>query len=315
MPVAHYTKPWRTHAELVQLLEDRGLIVTDRASAERFFANVSYYRISGYCLAFERLGQRHSFVLGTTFENIRGAYEFDFGLRDLVNEALEMIEIDLRTTVAHHFGQKHGAFGHTNSDNFFNPPKQYSGRTRSRFLHHEWLEGLRSEVCYSKEPFVVHFRNAYIETSRNHDLPIWALAEIMSFGDVSKMIAGMLAEDQRVISSRYGIQPHILVSWIHHLYVARNVCAHHGRLWDRFWTVQPELPAGNAWKRPFLQDNRRLSVTVIILFQMLKRIDELQNWADRWQVRMRKKLSQLPFTQATSDIGFTDEWFQNPVWN
>lgn len=314
MPLTLYKKPWRSHAELVTLLAQRGLLIHNSTDAEQFLAHVNYHRFSGYFLSFERPGQRHSFELGTTFENVRHAYEFDFELRDLVNEALAVVEIDLRTTVAHHFGRRHGAFGHIDPANFFSPPLGKSRRVAVRFIHADWLARLREEVKYSKERFVLHFRNTYFETGCDFDLPIWALAEVMSFGDISKMISGMLHDDQKVIAGRYGLQPHVFVSWTHHLNVARNVCAHHGRLWDRFWTVQPELPAGHAWRRPFLQDNRRLPVTLLVLFQMLKHIPQIVDWVDRWQVKLRKKLIELPNNPVADGLGFTDDWYRNPIW-
>ena len=90
MPLIPYQKPWCSHADLVQKLIDRGLVVTDRPKAEAFLAHVNYYRLSGYCLAFESPGQRHTFSPGTTFEQLQAAYDFDFTLRDLVGEALEV---------------------------------------------------------------------------------------------------------------------------------------------------------------------------------------------------------------------------------
>ena len=39
--------------------------------------------------------------------------------RGLVTKALEMIEVDVRTTISHYFGKRHGAFGHIDPINFF----------------------------------------------------------------------------------------------------------------------------------------------------------------------------------------------------
>jgi abortive infection bacteriophage resistance protein len=112
-----YAKPWLSYSEQVARLADRGLSVPDAAAAERFLTHVNYYRFSGYCLAFEQ--QRHVFLPGVTFDDIAGAYAFDVVLRDLLTEALEVIEIDVRTCLAHSFGQRHGPFGHTDPANFF----------------------------------------------------------------------------------------------------------------------------------------------------------------------------------------------------
>jgi abortive infection bacteriophage resistance protein len=39
--------------------------------------------------------------------------------RGLVTKALDRIEVNLRTTILHYFGQRHGAFGHIDPINFF----------------------------------------------------------------------------------------------------------------------------------------------------------------------------------------------------
>ncbi len=102
-----YQKPWLSYADQVQKLIDRGLTVADPALAARFLSHVNYYRFSGYCLAFEQQ-QRHTFAGRVTFVQVWDAYNFDLALRDLVTEALEVIEVDLRATIAYHLGRNQG---------------------------------------------------------------------------------------------------------------------------------------------------------------------------------------------------------------
>lgn len=314
-----FQKPWLNYAEQVALLKSRGLVVNDPAAAAWFLGHVNYYRFSGYCLAFED-GGRHTFAPGTTFEQVRGAYDFDFALRDLLCEALEIVEIDLRTAVAHHFGERHGAFGHTDPANFnqAKPARTTSTRTKPRrtlFTHADWLTNLRREAKRSKELFVLHFKDTYTGFP---DLPVWVATESMSFGSLSWMIEGMTVADQRAVASRYGIQQHILRSWVHHLNVARNTCAHHGRLWDRFWSVRPELPAGKAWQTPHLIGNERLSVTLLILYRLLKRCLKSpvpDPFPANWRNRVNGYLNNLPAApDAATKLGLTPDWFAGPLW-
>lgn len=195
-----YQKGWLSYADQVQLLQQRGLVVSDLRKAEQFLSHLNYYRFSGYCLAFE--SQRHTFAAGTTFEQIVDAYQLDLGLRDLVTEALEIIEVDLRAAIAYFFGQRYGAFGHTIATNFF-----------GGFGHADWLLRLQEEANRSSELFVTHFQQTYSEFP---DLPVWMVTDVMSFGGLSKMFMEMSRTDQKSISSRYGLQPGILQSWMHH---------------------------------------------------------------------------------------------------
>jgi abortive infection bacteriophage resistance protein len=165
-PRIPFSKPWLSYAGQVQLLQQRGLTVPDPQAAEQFLSHLNYYRFSGYCLAFEN--GRHNFNGGTTFDEVVAAYHFDLTLRDLLTEALEVVEVDLRAAIAYGFGRKYGAFGHTDPANFY-----------SHFKHAIWLDGLRKEADRSSELFVQHFRQTYAEFP---DLPVWIVTEVMSFG-------------------------------------------------------------------------------------------------------------------------------------
>lgn len=317
MPVP-YQKPWLDYADQVERLESRGLVVADRPLAEWFLSRVNYYRLAGYCLAFESPSQRHAFVPGTTFEQLKAAYDFDYALRDLLSEALEIVEVDLRTAVAHHFGAAHGAFGHTNPVNFHQPKPARTGSTRAHprrnpFQHAAWLTNLRKEAKRSKELFVRHFKATYVEFP---DLPVWVATEVMSFGSLSWMIEGMSATDQRAVAGRYGVQPDILTSWAHHLTVARNTCAHHCRAWDRTWSIKPRLPAGKAWQPPYLAGNERVSVTLLILYRLLKRCLKPPDPGPAvWKARVDALLAKLPAApNAAAKLGLTPDWFAGPLW-
>ena len=144
-PGIPFSRPWLSCAAQVQVLQQRGLTVADPQAAEQFLSHLNYYRFSGYCLAFEL--QRHNFNGGTTFEDVVSAYQFDLTLRDLLTEALEVVEVDLRAAIAYEFGQRSGAFGHTTPANFY-----------GQFNHTDWLDGLRKEAGRSSELFVQHFQ-------------------------------------------------------------------------------------------------------------------------------------------------------------
>ena len=295
-----YQKPWLSYPDQVQQLVDQGLTVPDRAAAEAFLAHINYYRFSGYCLAFEQ--QRHQFVPGATFEQVQAAYEFDLILRDLVVEALEMIEVDFRTKIAYHFGGRYGAFGHTTATNFFHV-----------FNHGDWLDRLREEADRSSELFVQHFRNKYAEFP---DLPVWIVMEVMSFGALSKMFHGMVRNDQKDIARLYGAQPRDLQSWMHHLVYIRNLCAHHSRLWDRQWAIKPLMPAARMWQPPSVPTNDRLFATLLILYHLMKRCPAIVGFALGWRGRVDAHMANPPAVQnAAALMGMPPAWQQHPVWN
>jgi abortive infection bacteriophage resistance protein len=294
-----YKKPWLSYANQVRQLASRGLVVTDEVAAQAFLAHVNYYRFSGYCLAFER--ERHVFREGVTFEQVRAFYHFDLALRDLVTEALEVLEVDVRTALAYNFGLKYGPFGHVDPRSFY--------RT---FDHIEWLQRLREEADRSKEPFIEHFRNTYAEYP---DLPIWIATEVLSFGALSKMYHGMLREDQREVANRYHVQTGDLAAILHHLVYVRNLCAHHLRLWDRAWAIKPSLPKGKAWQPPNLPSNDRLFSTLLLMYHLMTMCPAVRTFATQWRDRVTRHLLSLPQApDALARVGLPQRWQEHAVW-
>lgn len=77
-----YNKHPLSFDKQIELLNSRGLVVSDRVKAEKFLSQVNYYRFSAYCIPFEI--KRHKFHSGATFERIQILYEFDRKLRFLI---------------------------------------------------------------------------------------------------------------------------------------------------------------------------------------------------------------------------------------
>jgi abortive infection bacteriophage resistance protein len=296
-----YDKPWLSIPDQLQKLKGYGLTISDEPGARAFLQHINYYRFSGYGLAFEDV--RHSFRPGTTFEQVRDAYCFDRALRDLVTESLEIIELDLRATLAFIFGRNHQPFGHTDPGNFF-----------FRFSHAMWLDKLHDETDRSDELFIEHYKQTYIEFP---ELPIWVATEIMSFGALSRMYSGMLRQDQKDIAYRYHLQPGTLQSWIHHLVYTRNLCAHHSRLWDRKWAISPDLPPGKDWQQPLLPNSARLFASLLVQAKILSQCPAEAPFTHDWRQRTETLLD--AHTPAVPDaptrMGLPPDWKKHPLWD
>ena len=179
-----YSAQWVGCTQQIELLRANGIIVNDAPSAEKFLSHTSYSRFKGYWSAFADASGRCT--VGTTFEKVRGCYEFDLGLRDVISDAFGIIEIDLRASVSHFFGKKYGCFGHTGQTNFFTPPIKANG-SQTGFIHADWQKKMRKDAADSKETFVRRFFSKY----EGEDLPIWLACEIMTFGSLAMMVGGM----------------------------------------------------------------------------------------------------------------------------
>ncbi|MBB5189077.1 abortive infection bacteriophage resistance protein [Zhongshania antarctica] len=72
-----FSKPPRTFAEQVQILQSHGLNIPDPVKAEFYLSQLNYYRFAAYCLPFEQNHATHRFVAGTSFDDVLNLYVFD----------------------------------------------------------------------------------------------------------------------------------------------------------------------------------------------------------------------------------------------
>ncbi|GAT01271.1 Abi family protein [Mycolicibacterium fortuitum] len=232
-------KSWLSINDQVQLLRSRGMDVADPAVAARWLSAVGYYRLSGYWYPYRQLdpavaGKRLSaFEPGTTFDEITALYEFDRHLKALLHSGLERVEVALRSQIGHCLGAI-DPMAHTDPIHF-----------RPTFDHTNWLRTAHRRVdrARGRDQFVDHHDANY-----GGQLPIWVLTDVLDFSDLSKLYAGLRAADQKAIAEYFAVtvapgasqssrqrwaRNPPLVNWLEHLTIARNICAHHGRLWNR----------------------------------------------------------------------------------
>ena len=101
-----YTKSPLTLEQQADLLLSRGML-GDRALMIDRLAVVNYYRLSGYWHPFRKQGD-DAFRPGTTFEAVWDRYVFDRHLRLLVMDAIERIEVAVRTQLAYSLAHRQG---------------------------------------------------------------------------------------------------------------------------------------------------------------------------------------------------------------
>ena len=87
-----YVKKALDTPDLLNILKQRGLVVTDDRAALHLLSYISYFRLASYFRPLERDCQTHEFRQGTTLEQVLSLYEFDTALRDMVFRATRPIE-------------------------------------------------------------------------------------------------------------------------------------------------------------------------------------------------------------------------------
>lgn len=296
-----YIKPALSFEQQIEKLIARGLVIADPTAAASKLACISYYRLSGYCYPFRRReanGQiLDDFVAGTKWEQILTLYEFDRQLRLLVLDAIERVEVAIRTQLTYHLAHTYGAFGHADAKNF-----------HPRFDHAKWLAQIESETQRSKDEFIQHYEREY---DGFPTVPLWMLTEVMSLGNLSRLYRGLQPTDKRPIANHFNLHHKRLEDWLHTLTYVRNVCAHHSRLWNRELAIRPDKVKDINWLPPITPRNDRMFYVLLILRQLLVATGNGNDWANQVNQVL------IPFTanrQWRAAMGVPDGWEQHPLW-
>jgi len=103
----------KTIQEQIDLLKSRNMAFKEVSNAPHFLANISYYRLKGYWWEMQDDKINHHFASGSYFEDVIDLYNFDRHFRLIVFNAIERIEIALRTKMIYHLSLTHGAVSYT----------------------------------------------------------------------------------------------------------------------------------------------------------------------------------------------------------
>lgn len=274
-------KVWKSFDEQLELLKRRGLIVNDENNAKKYLKNIGYYRLSGYFYSFR---QKHpsqpknrldNFIAGSKFDDVKKLYIFDKKLRHLALDALERIEVALRTNICYTLGE-YGSVAYKNSQYF-----------DDKFNHAEWLGNHQKLLDREKHSsFIKHHREYY------DDIPIWVVSEIWDFGTMSKLYKGMHKDDKDRIAKLYHLKSGThLQTHLHAFNLIRNICAHYGRLWNRNMVFSANL---KGLEPEFRQLN---SKNMFVYFCLMKRMLDVICPNSTWGERFLAVLNEFPKVQ------------------
>lgn len=299
-----YEKEALSFEDQAQRLIDRG-IEADSEELIRRLQAVSYYRLSGYLQPF-RKENSDEYQPGTNLTEIWNRYCFDRRLRMLMLDAIERIEVAIRTQLLYQFSHTHGAFGHCDEGNLPNlKVKTYV----------EWRELLLVETSRSKETFAKHFSKKYGDTHQN--LPIWMVAELMSMGSLLTLYKGVDDSVRSAVAGHFSMPAAQLQSWLLSLNGARNICAHHSRLWNRTLGYAPGLPQANKHPNWHLKNeddknlltNNRTGMLMFVALHFLRQISP----TSRWKERVETLFTEYP-SIPVSEMGLPQDWKTHPLW-
>lgn len=318
-----YTKPWLSYEQQIEQLRRCGLRFSNNDEALHILKHVQYYRLAGYLHHF-KMPDPNDFEKrldvyfdGTTFNDVFALYRFDKKLRVLLLDAIESIEIALRTQISYEMG-KIDRF-------FFND----SGRFRTVKAFVEFYTFREKVWNKNNGEFVRHAKSKY------NTYPIWVEAETWSMGCIKKCVDKVELQYFHKIVKDLGFgNTSNLQKWVSALNDIRNICAHHGRVWN-FGHVPIDASNKNdkyfdcAYQSAKIErfSTSALYFQCMVIWQILKRINPHSEWNNRLYELIRDDFPQNSFQNnlqpseylasplvGLRKMGFPDKWEQERFW-
>lgn len=285
-------------------LKARGLTIADEARAERVLQSISYYRLAGYWWPMQTDKAQHTFKPNSTFENVLAIYNFDRELRLLLFGVIERIEIGFRTKLIYHVSHEKSPWWFEDGANF-----------KNSVVHTETLLAIDRELKQTREVFIKeHYLKYHTDTRRP---PAWKTLEIASFGNISKLYGNLdptVVKSKNAVAAELGTVNHtFLPSWLQSINQIRNICAHHGRLWNKNLPGKPKLlpkpPRPWIANVPSVTEHHMLYVHLCCMKYLLDRINPDNNFASK----LSALLTRYPNIDPNA-LGMKPLWQHEPLW-
>jgi abortive infection bacteriophage resistance protein len=305
-------KPAFTIADQLQLLKSRGMIFRDETQAAELLKNISYYRLKGYWWDMQTNDTLHTLKPNTYFEDIVERYNFDRHLRLILFDAIERIEIALRTKMIYHLSISYGGLWYLNPDLFEATTITLNDGT-VKTIHQNTLDELKKEFSRSQEIFIKDHRNRF----PNQNADAWKMLEVASMGTLSKLYKNLKHQlpEKAAIAKEMGLNLHSeLSSWLEAIAYVRNIIAHHSRLWSRNMVKRPTYKLNNPISQ-WLENpitNVQTKKPFIIISSMLYLCNRVTPGH-----QIKSKVLDLFKTNPNVPIyklGFLNNWQNEPLW-
>jgi abortive infection bacteriophage resistance protein len=298
-----YSKPVTTIELQIKQLAQRGLEISDISEATIILSNISYYRLAGYWWPMQDDKTKHTFKKNSRLNDVIALYNFDSELRILLFDIIEKIEISLRAKLIYHLSHDHGFWWFQNTELFINIIELSAT-----------LANIGEEITRSKDIFIKEHKKKYVDDYRFP--PSIKTLEITSFGALSKLYGNLkpTIKAKDIIAFEYGTVNHtFLPSWLQSIAQIRNICAHHGRLWNKNLPGTPNLlpKPPNPWlgTPPNNSEFKMLYVHLCCMKYLLNVINPKNSFTGRLEELLRKYSN-----VDLNAMGMPNTWLNEPLW-
>lgn len=276
----NFKKDAKTIDDLYDLLVKRWLGVDDTTEEEikKDLNNIWYFRLTGYFKDFQ--DKDDIFSEWTTFKKVLDHYIFDRKLRLLTFDAIEKIEISVKSIINNYMSLEYWKFWYTNKS-LFNLITKENQDTYDRFL-------VKVDNINEKQKSI--FIKEYFENNKSEKyLPSWMLMEELTIWEISTIYYLLEFVIKEKISEPYDVYAKDFWIRLNLLTTLRNISAHHSRLRNRKYITKlkmKDVKFKNIFQKRHNEKKTKLEVnpnyfnSLLIIFYLLNKINKNFGWLD-----------------------------------
>jgi abortive infection bacteriophage resistance protein len=237
----------------IALLQQRGLQIPNSEKAKKYLNHIGYFRLTGYFKRYQD-STTNQFRKGTTFDQVIDLYIFDRKLRLLTLDAIEKIEVSVKSQIDSKMSTKYGCFWYTDSSLF----------TLKNKVFIEMYQHFIENITITKEKSNLLFVKAYNEKyDEEQFLPSRMMFESCTIGSMSAILTLLNREDTKDIAKTYSTSYKDLRKRIQFIVNVRNYSAHHERIWNRDFGVRVRKNDVVFQKKYTLEETQKNSFEVV----------------------------------------------------
>jgi len=294
-----YSKICTLPQDLILLLKQRGLVISDESQAINYLTNIGYFRLSAYFYPLLKEPKtEHIYKDGATFKMALDMYRFDRKLRILLFNEIEKIEVAVRSTMNNCITAGLSDVFWMTDPNYFHNPDIFS----------KTLGLIQSEIDKTKEEFVSHFQSTYSDPYP----PAWMIAEIIPLGVLSNLYNNLASKAlSKKVALHFGLPLPVFSSWLLLLANLRNLCGHHARLWNREIPIISHMlnKPVHPWINPETANMKRVYFRLCIIKYLLFTVSPYNTFTQK----LKSLLAAYPNIDIKA-MGFPTNWHEEPLW-
>lgn len=204
----------------IQKLTDRGMVMDlGVEKAKEVLLDIGYYRLGFYWNPFE-IDDKHNLEEGTLFSTVLKLYYIDVDLKNILNKAINRIEINFKTQLIYFASLKYDE----------NPTWFANRNIVSKKYVEDFPKHYNAKFKAQNSPIKRH----HAKYTNDIYAPAWKTLEFLTFGSIITMYISLSNKAlKEEISKQYGIRSiKVFENFLLTILFVRNICAHSDLLYD-----------------------------------------------------------------------------------